>query len=196
MNPRSAFTALARAAARLATRHAVPVIAVTAAVAVAGAVLAVQLKPRTGVESLVGSSSRAYKQTQAHARQFGGDPVVVLVRGELPKVVLSPDIAQLAGLEGCIAGNIPAKEMNNPETPRICKLFARRKYAKVVYGPGTFVNTAALSINGQINAQVKKAKRAAALDALAASKLAAARGYSEEQQKQVAKQAAEVSKFN
>lgn len=196
MDLRSAFTALATASARLATRRAVPVIVLTFVLALAAAVLAVQLKPLTGVESLVGSSSRAYDQTRAHGKQFGADPVVVLVRGELPKLMLSTDIAQMAGLEGCVSGNIPEDEVDNPETPRICKLLARRKYAKVVYGPGTFVNTAALSIRGQVEAAVKKAKREANQAAEAARKLAEARGLGPAEAQELADQAEELSKYS
>jgi predicted RND superfamily exporter protein len=195
VNLRSAFTALSTGAARLATRHALPVIIVTGLLAVVGAALAVQLQPRTGIESLVGSKSRTYDKTREHAKVFGADPVIILVEGELPKIVLSPDIAKLSGLEGCISGNIPPKELENPETPRICKLFARKKYARVVYGPGTFVNTAATSLRDQIGTQVDRARRKAEKAAEAAQKLAQARGLPPEEQQQLAEQAEELSKF-
>lgn len=195
MNLRPAFTAIASAAARLAGKRAVAVLVATGLIALICAFLAVRLEPQTGVETLTGSSSDTYKQTRAYAKQFGGDPIVILVRGDLPKIVLSPDIAQLAGLEGCISGNMPARELKNPETPRICKLFARKRYAKVVYGPGTFVNTAALSINGQVDAELKRAKRKSDQAAEAARKVAAARGLPPAEQEKLADQARELSGY-
>ncbi len=195
MDLRQAFTAVATAAARLARRHPVPVIVAAALLALVCAVLAVQLQPRTGIESLVGSSSRTYEKTREHAREFGADPVILLVRGDLPRIMLSPDVAQLAGLEGCISGNIPEKELKNPLTPKVCKLFARKKYAEVVYGPGTFVNTAAVSLRGEIDDQLAKAKRAARKAKEAALKVAQAKGLPVEEQEKLAKQAEELARW-
>ena len=44
--------------------------------------------------------------TVAHER-FGDDAVYVLVRGDLPRLVLTSDLNRLLGLEGCLSGNVP-----------------------------------------------------------------------------------------
>ena len=40
--------------------------------------------------------------------RFGDDAVYVLVRGDLARLVLTADLNRLLGLEGCLAGNVPA----------------------------------------------------------------------------------------
>jgi hydrophobe/amphiphile efflux-3 (HAE3) family protein len=140
---------------------------VLGALGIGCAVAALGLRPTAATETLVGSSSATYKNTQAFYRHFGEEPVEVLVKGDLRKLVLSPDIDRLVGLEGCLAGNLPkaalAQEggVNGP-----CGQLTRGKAVKVVFGPGTFLNEAALEIYkglesraAQAEAQAKQAQR-------------------------------------
>ena len=94
-------------AAALASRRPLLVLALTALLAVAGLALALRLKPDAGVDTLVGTDSPAYPATQVLRERFGEDPIIVLVRGDLRKLLLSQDLERLLGLEGCIAGNLP-----------------------------------------------------------------------------------------
>ena len=48
--------------------------------ALAGAGIALTLTPSTAVDTFVSSASSDYAATQATYRQFGTDPVIVLVR--------------------------------------------------------------------------------------------------------------------
>ncbi len=146
-----------------------------AAIGVACAIAALSLRPTAATDTLVGSSSSTYKDTQSFYKHFGEEPVEVLVKGDLRKLVLSSDIDRLVGLEGCMSPSLPAgalpKEggVNGP-----CGQLARSKAVKVVFGPGTFLNEAAVwvdealaSRSAQAEAQAKLAQSAVYRKALA-----------------------------
>ena len=76
----------------------------------AGAVaLAVSLRPSAAPSTLVSSSSPDYKATQSYYRDFGEEPIDVLVRGNLQKLVLSSDLAAPAGSRGLPVGQRPGR---------------------------------------------------------------------------------------
>ena len=176
--------------ARAVTRRPLVTIAVVGALALAGVVLALQLEPSASTDSLVGRSSAAAKATDRFHKQFGDESIVVLVKGRLERTVLSSDLLRLLSLEGCISGNVPAKGLAG--LPRQCTEFARTKPVKVVYGPGTFVNTAAGQITQGFLAKQQQSQRDANAASNAARDLARRRGYSKKQQDLLAKQAAQV----
>jgi uncharacterized protein len=170
------------------------VLAVALVLGLAGAGLALRLRPTAAASTLVSSSSTNYTATQHYYRKFGEEPVVVLVKGNLQQLVLSSDIERLLGLEGCLSGNVPAKALggeggsNGP-----CGQLARAKTVKVVFGPGTFLNEAAEQIDKQLtgasahaNAQAKQAETLVLRAALA-------RGFSPAQAHALATQARKVS---
>ena len=66
----------------------------------------------------------------------------MLVRGELARTVLTADLGRLIRLEGCLSGNVP-DDKGGPRQPAARVPRDRRAdAAKVVFGPGTFINTA------------------------------------------------------
>jgi uncharacterized protein len=176
--------------ARAVTRRPLVTIAVVAAFALAGVVLALQLEPSASTDSLVGRGSAAAKATDRFHKQFGDESIVVLVKGRLERTVLSSDLLRLLTLEGCLSGNVPAKGL--PGLPAQCTEFAKTKPVKVVYGPGTFVNTAAGQITQGFLTKQRQAQRDANAASNAARALAKQRGYSKKQQDLLAKQAAQV----
>ncbi len=129
------------------------------ALGVGCAIAALGLRPTAATSTLVGQSSAAYKDTQGFYARFGEEPVEVLVKGDLRKLVLSSDIERLVGLEGCLSGNLPpaalAQEggVNGP-----CGQLARGKAVKVVFGPGTFLNEAALQVDDALAARSAQAE--------------------------------------
>src|SRR3954453_9709521 len=155
--------------ARTVTDHPVATISVVVALALAGLGLALQLEPSASTDSLVGRSSEAAKATQRFHEQFGDESIVVLVKGRLERSVLTSDLARLVALEGCLSGNAPK---NRPDVvkslPRPCQQLAAKKPVKVVYGPGTFVNTAANQITEGYLAKQRAAKQQAIATANAA----------------------------
>ena len=126
----------------LAARRPALVLALTIALALAGLACATQLKPDAGIDTLVGTEGRSYAATATFRERFGDDPIIVLVRGSLNKLLLSQDLERLLGLEGCMAGNIPAGTTPPGGAGGPCARLARTKPVKVVFGPGTFINEA------------------------------------------------------
>src|SRR2546430_5467314 len=132
--------ALFRRVSAFSTRHAARVFVVGAVLAVAGLVLALGLGPNAGSGKLSDADNDASAATTQLHRAFGDEPVVIVVKGALTRILLTADVQQLLGLEGCISGNLPA----NAKSPApVCREFARLKPVQVVYGPGTFINDAA-----------------------------------------------------
>ncbi len=140
-------------------------IAVAIVLGLGAAGLALRLRPTAATSTLVSSSSPQYQATQRFYRNFGEEPIAVLVKGNLQQLVLSSDIERLLGLEGCLSGNVPAKALpaeggvNGP-----CGQLARARTVKVVFGPGTFLDEAAERIDEQLtsesNAAALRAKQA------------------------------------
>ena len=92
---------------RVAARHPVRVLLVVGLLVAVGAVLALRLSPSAATGTLVGSGSDAGRATTVAHERFGDDAVYVLVRGDLPRLVLTSDLNRLLGLEGCLSGNVP-----------------------------------------------------------------------------------------
>jgi hydrophobe/amphiphile efflux-3 (HAE3) family protein len=129
------------------------------------AIAALGLRPTAATNTLVGSSSSTYKNTQRFYANFGEEPIEVLVKGDLRKLVLSSDIDRLVGLEGCLSGNVPESALaQEGGVSGPCGQLARAKTVKVVFGPGTFLNEATLQVDNTLtarNAQAQaEAKRA------------------------------------
>jgi predicted RND superfamily exporter protein len=177
-----------------AVRHAVPVVAVVAALAIAGGVLALQLQPSAATDTLVNRSSGSFQATDAYHRDFGEDAVLILVRQYLPKTVLTADLERLVGLEGCIAGNVPSGQqpIGGPRSP--CAEFAklRPRPVQVVYGPGTFLNEAVRQIQEEFTSQQQAEAGREQTAARAARTLAASQHQSKAQQDKVASEARQL----
>ena len=116
-------------------------------VLVAGAALALTLDPGRTASAAGDGGGKSAAATKDLRSKFGGDPVVVLVRGRLTGMLLTEDVARMLSLEGCISGNVPRGA--KPAAP-VCSEFAKRKPVQVVYGPGTFINEAANQVLDRI----------------------------------------------
>ena len=128
-------------------RHARAVLAVAALIAVAAAVAATQVDTDAGLSTLVGKGDPTYQATQRVRAEFGEEPVVVLVKGSLPKLLLGPDLLKLLRLEGCLSGKLPkgAKPF-----PGACEAIAATKPVQFLAGPATFLNEAVVQIDEQL----------------------------------------------
>lgn len=129
-------------------------IAVVALLAVLGAGLALRLEPVAGVDTLVSSSSDTAKANDAFTKQFGDDAVVVLVKGDLQRTMLTSDNRKLIRLEACLSGDSPSEVLGSP-LPAVCDELRELSPAKVVFGPGTFLNTSVEQINTQLNRRIQ-----------------------------------------
>jgi hydrophobe/amphiphile efflux-3 (HAE3) family protein len=178
----------------LARRRPGRVLAAALLVAVAGAGLALaRLQPSAATETLVGKSSDSYQATERYRKEFGDHSIVILVKGDLQNTVLTSNLGRLLGLEGCIAGNVPAEVKEIPGGPRgPCARFARDKPVQVVYGPGTFINAAVGEISEQLAGQLAATQAEAKRQASNARKLAKGRGLSKAEQDRAAKAASDL----
>jgi hypothetical protein len=161
--------------------------------ALAGAALALRLSPTTATDTLVGRSSASWQATEREHRLFGEDAVYVLVRGPVSKLVLTSDLERLISLEGCLGGNPPAKAQVKGGKDGPCARLAKTKPAKVVFGPGTFINEAVLQIGDQYDAQLKKIQSDVQSQYSAAYKLAIGKGYSKARARKVAGQVRDLA---
>lgn len=163
-------------------------IAVVGLLAVVAALLALQLTPDTGVDSITGRSSETAKATDVWAENFGGDPIIVAAEGNVAEMMLGPDLGVLTGLEGCLSGRIPEKALVTQ--PKICRELSELKPAVAVYGPGTFVNSAIISIQETVKKLSEQSRKQGREAGKAAAELARRRGEGAEAQ-QRAREAAE-----
>jgi predicted RND superfamily exporter protein len=174
-----------------AVRRPLLTVAVASALALAAtAVALVKLQPSTSADTLVDRSSSSYEATQKYRDLFGGDAIVIMAKGDLRHTVETSDLGRLLQLEGCLAGNVP--KVGLKQLPPVCTRLANEHPVKVVYGPGTFVNTAASEILNGLS-QRKDQKAAEAQQAAAAARqLAAKKGYSKARQNQLATEAGQL----
>jgi uncharacterized protein len=163
MTVRERFERLAGAAAR----RPVLTVGIVLALALAGGVLSLGLKPSAGTDTFVSKSSASYQATANDQRNFGDDPIIVLIHEPLPDLVETKDLATLTQLEACFAGQYvvanqtlraftPAAGHHTPYggTNSACGKLARYKPVQAVYGPGTFLNRAVAAVNTQIQAML------------------------------------------
>ncbi|MEA2473347.1 MAG: uncharacterized protein QOE06_1262 [Thermoleophilaceae bacterium] len=173
--------------ARTVSDHPVVTVAVVIALALVGVALATRLQPSASTDTLVGKNSETFKATERFRNRFGDDAVIVLVRGDLQRTILTDDLQRLIALEQCLAGNAP--EQVRLAMPPVCNDLARERPAQVVYGPGTFLSVAVQEI--QKGYQAKQAEAAAQGKAAGdnAAKLAKRQGLPKRQQESLRKAA-------
>ncbi len=174
------------------TRRPLVVLGVTAALALGGAALALRLEPSAATETLVNRGSQTFKDTERFKRDFGDEAVLVLVRGELTRTILTADLGRLIRLEGCLSGNVPDTKEGLGRLPQVCRDIAELDPAKVVYGPGTFIQTASNQIGGEFEKQAAAATEQAQRAAIAARRLSKRRGDPPAEQERLAQAAAQA----
>jgi uncharacterized protein len=180
-----AFAGIVRAV----TRRPLLVLATTALLALVGATLALRLQPSAATETLVDRGSDSFEATERFKDDFGDEAVLVLVRGELTRTVLTDDLGRVLRLEGCLSGNVPDTERGLRSLPGVCREIAEMKPAKVVFGPATFINTAVNQIGAEFTKRQRASRRRARSAARAARKLSQRRGDPAAEQTRLARTA-------
>jgi hydrophobe/amphiphile efflux-3 (HAE3) family protein len=130
-----------------AARHARPLVAGSAALAIIAAVGATQLPTDAGVDTLVDPGSPTAEATQRVREDFGEEPIVVLAKGELPELILGDDLFRLLRLEGCLSGKIPK---GAESIPGPCTELADLEAVEFLTGPATFLNESVVQIDNQL----------------------------------------------
>src|SRR4051794_38689428 len=115
-----------------ASRRPLLTIALAALLSFGGALAAlVGLQASTSTDALVDKSSSSYDATNKYRELFGGDPVVVMPRGDLRHIVEPSDLGRRRQLEGCLPGNVPKQGLK--KLPPISTALANERPVKVVY---------------------------------------------------------------
>ncbi len=178
-----------------AARRPLLVVVVMGLLGLGGAALALSLRPSAATDTFVGRSSTGYRATQSYYRSFGEEPVNVLVKGNLEDLLLSADIDRLLGLEGCLAGKVPAAGLpHEGGTNGPCAQLDRLGTVKVVIGPGTFVNEAVEQIDGLLTTQGNQAEREAAQNEHAVRRVALSQGRSAPEADTLAEEAGKITR--
>jgi len=127
--------------------HARLVLALSLVLALAAGIGATRIPSDAGVGTLVDSDTATYRATQEVRNAFGEEPVVVLVKGDLQRLVLTANVFRLLRLEGCLSGNVPkgAKPIPGP-----CAELAELDPVEFVSGPATFLNESVVQIDTQL----------------------------------------------
>jgi hydrophobe/amphiphile efflux-3 (HAE3) family protein len=130
-----------------AAEHARPLLAVSVVLALGAAVGATRIPTDAGVDTLTDSGSPTYRATQRVRERFGEEPVVVLVKGELPQLILTRNVFRLLRLEGCLSGKAPkgVKPIPGP-----CAELAAMHAVEYLAGPATFLNESVVQIETQL----------------------------------------------
>lgn len=132
--------------------HARGVLAACLVLAVVAAVGATQVPTDAGVSTLVDTDTGSYQATQQVREAFGEEPVVVLAKGDLQRLILTDNIFRLLRLEGCLSGKVPqgAKPLPGP-----CAELAELDPVEFLSGPATFLNEAVVQIDRQLRRLAK-----------------------------------------
>jgi uncharacterized protein len=168
-----------------------PIVALTGA----GIFAATRLDTNAGTDTLVSKGSSEYKATQDFHEKFGDEPVIVLAREDLRKLVLTNDLEPLFELEECFAGgtqlaaSLPHR--NKQPLPPVCDQIAKLHPSRSVFGPGTFLYLSVAGIQQALQGQIGGANQAARAAGQRAARAAARRGASTAEQQQAGSAAAQ-----
>jgi hydrophobe/amphiphile efflux-3 (HAE3) family protein len=185
---------LARIAAAAVERP-TPVIVLVTLLCLLGAAAALRLEADAGTDTLVDRGSEAFGATEEFKSRFGDDAVVILVKGDLRRLMLSEDLGRLLGLESCLSGNSEGGRVfgAEQEAPRACARIAALNPSRVVYGPATFLNQFAIQAERLFSQQSEAAQASAQQAGQRAAERAKRQGASTAAQQQAAQAASSAA---
>jgi hypothetical protein len=191
VNPGRFFERVAGVAVRWPWLVILPIGALTGA----GIFAATRLDTNAGTDTLVSKGSSEFKATQDFHEKFGDEPVIVLVKEDLRRLVLTKDLEPLFELEECFAGGtqlaeaLPKKKQQ--PLPPVCDRIAQLRPSHSVFGPATFLYLSVAGIQQALQGQIGGASQQARVAAAQAERAAAKRGASAAEQQQAAEAAAQ-----
>src|ERR1700722_6840474 len=147
---------------------------VVLALAIAGGILALGLRPSAGIDTFVSSRAESYRAPVTQQRLFGANGVQILVSEPVTTLLSSSELARVTELEACLGGEDDTFDptlaayrpvsagshaaYGGPSSP--CGELMRDRPVKVVYGPGTFLNRAVAAFNTDLQSELAAARRA------------------------------------
>ncbi|CAN5620502.1 RND family transporter [soil metagenome] len=172
-----------------------PVIAFAVLLSIVGGVGALSLKPDGSTDSLVDSGSKTFQGTEEFQQKFGDDAVVVLVRGDLRRLLLTSNITKLLALENCLAGQSGETDTELTQagatqaaaaTPAVCQKIADLDPTQVEYGPATFLDQFATQAGALLSQQQQAATQQGQQQGAAIYQRALKKGLSKAQAAKIA----------
>ena len=164
----------------------VPIVALTGA----GIFAATRLDTSAGTDTLVSKGSSEFQATQDFHQKFGDEPVIVLVKEDLRKLVLTKDLEPLFELEECFAGGTQLAQALPHKTkeplPPVCDRIAQLRPSHSVFGPATFLFLSVAGIQQALQGQIGASAQQARAAGDQARRAAARRGASPAAQEQAA----------
>lgn len=124
--------------------------AVVLALAVGG-LAGMQVQPVT--EALFDRDTEAWQATSRAESDFGVDPVVVVARGKVDRILDADALDRLSVLETCLAGNV---SRGRGDLFRICRDINRLDPVAVFAGPATFLGQAVAGIGRVYREQIRR----------------------------------------
>jgi hydrophobe/amphiphile efflux-3 (HAE3) family protein len=143
----------------------------------------------------VSKGSSEFQATENFHEKFGDEPVIVLAKEDLRKLVLTKDLEPLFELEECFAGGtqlaqaLPHKRQE--PLPPVCDRIAQLHPSHSVFGPATFLYLSVAGIQQALQGQIGGATQQARAAADQARKQAAKQGAPSAEQEQAANAAAQ-----
>ena len=169
----------------------VPIIALTGA----GIFAATRLDTSAGTDTLVSKGSSEFQATRDFHQKFGDEPVIVLAREDLRKLVLTKDLEPLFELEECFAGGTQLAQALPHKTkeplPPVCDRIAQLRPSRSVFGPATFLYLSVAGIQQALQGQIGASAQQARAAGDQARRAAAKRGASPAAQEAAANAAAQ-----
>lgn len=163
-------------------------LAALAVLSVVGGLILV-LAPVDGrLDRLAPGGSDAARAGELERQSFGGDTTLVVIRGDMLKTLRDDgDITRLTGLEGCLMGAVGREVTQGP-----CARMRDLNAVRLVVGPGTFAQSALVSIQTQASEQFASA--VGSVDAIRKQAEAEAkkRGFSDAKVKEAGEAASKV----
>lgn len=143
---------IGRAAGSIARRPWVSLIVLAVAVAASGyALIGMRVQPVT--EALFDRDTPAWAATERSEESFGGDPLVVVARGDLDRTLEPDALDRLSVLETCLSGAI---RRGRGELFELCRQINELDPVEVFAGPATFLGRAAAGIGAVYDRQMKR----------------------------------------
>ena len=143
---------IGRAAGSIARRPWVPLIVLAVTVVASGyALVGMRVQPVT--EALFDRDTPAWAATERSEESFGGDPLVVVARGDLDRTLEPDALDRLSVLETCLSGVI---RRGRGELFELCRQINELDPVEVFAGPATFLGRAAAGIGAVYDRQMKR----------------------------------------
>jgi len=141
------------AAAAAVARRPWPVLTALAVLVVGAGIGISTMTVQPVTDALFDRSTEGYQATERAERSFGSDPVVILARGNLQRILSQENLEKMSVLETCVAGDITRGRGALFTT---CQRLSEFDPVQVMVGPATFLGRAVAGIGAVYREQLDR----------------------------------------